>query len=128
MFQGKLDRLPGGRIGAPWLVHDLSSPFLVFKSDLLQNQGRFVSDGVEYDTHHSLSRHIDIVLDPGWSIDHGSCVEQCRRGGRRSLRLSNDRVEQSGPIRSSFVARGRDVDRPKLLALSRECPLMHEIA
>jgi len=67
-------------MGAPWLVHDLSSPFLVFKSDLLQNQGRFVSDGVEYDTHHSLSRHIDIVLDRGWSIDRGSCVEQCVDG------------------------------------------------
>jgi len=42
----------------------------------LQNHRRFPPNRVEYDTHHSLPRHLDVVFDPGGSIDHRSCIKQ----------------------------------------------------
>jgi hypothetical protein len=47
---------------AAWLVHDFSTNLLVFKSDLLQNHHPFPPNRVDYDTHHSLSRHLDVVF------------------------------------------------------------------
>src|SRR5258708_8276039 len=61
---------------ATWFVHDFPTTLLVFKSDLLQHHRRFAANRVEYDTHHSLSRHLDVVFDPGGSIDHRSCIKQ----------------------------------------------------